>query len=158
MAALEAGKLDLPAALADAVMRVESNYNPLALGAAGEVGLMQVMPPTARMLGHKGTLEELADPETNIRMGVTYLGQAWKLARGDICTAVMKYRAGHSETHFSVLSVRYCVNVRTHLASVGYPVTGVVPEATFGFRADTTHGRRHRHAAGGKAAGDRAQA
>ena len=99
--------------------------------------LMQVMPPTARMLGHQGTLEELADPQTNIRLGVTYLGQAWKLAKGDICTAVMKYRAGHNETRFSVLSVRYCVNVRTHLASVGYPVTGVVPEATFGFRADT---------------------
>ncbi len=138
LAAREAEKYDMPSALADAVMRVESNYNPRAAGAAGEVGLMQVMPPTARMLGHKGTLEELADPETNIRLGVAYLGQAWKLAKGDICTAVMKYRAGHNETRFSVLSVRYCVNVRTHLASVGHPVTGLVPEATFGFKADTT--------------------
>ncbi len=138
LAAREAEKYDMPSALADAVMRVESNYNPRAAGAAGEVGLMQVMPPTARMLGHKGTLEELADPETNIRLGVMYLGQAWRLAKGDICTAVMKYRAGHNETRFSVLSVRYCVNVRTHLASVGHPVTGLVPEATFGFRADTT--------------------
>ncbi|MGL5362232.1 MAG: lytic transglycosylase domain-containing protein [Bosea sp. (in: a-proteobacteria)] len=138
ISAREAEKYDMPAAIADAVMRVESNYNPRAAGAAGEVGLMQVMPPTARMLGHKGTLEELADPETNIRLGVMYLGQAWKLAKGDICTAAMKYRAGHNEKRFSVLSVRYCVNVRTHLASIGYPVTGIVPEATFGFKADTT--------------------
>jgi hypothetical protein len=99
---------------------------------------MQVMPPTARMLGFNGTLEELAEPETNIALGVRYLAEAWRLANGDICTAAMKYRAGHNERRFSMLSVRYCVRVREHLASVGYAVTGVVPEATFGFSADTT--------------------
>ncbi len=50
----------------------------------------------------------------------------------------MKYRAGHGETRFSQLSVRYCINVRQHLASIGYPVTGTVPEPTFGFRNDQT--------------------
>lgn len=134
----EAEARGLPFEMADAVMRVESAYRPDARGAAGEIGLMQVMPPTARLLGFSGTAEELADPATNIRLGVTYLAEAWRLARGDICTAAMKYRAGHRETRFSVLSVRYCVNVRTHLASLGYPVTGMVPEPTFGFRADTT--------------------
>lgn len=128
----------LPPEMADAVMRTESAYRPDARGAAGEIGLMQVMPPTARMLGFKGTATELADPETNIGLGVRYLAEAWRLAKGDICTAAMKYRAGHNEARFSVLSVQYCVRVRTHLASVGYPVTGIVPEATFGFRADTT--------------------
>ncbi len=134
----EAAKRGLPFEMADAVMRVESAYRPEARGAAGEVGLMQVMPPTARMLGFTGTNEELADPETNIALGVRYLAEAWRLADGDICTAAMKYRAGHRETRFSVLSVRYCRNVRTHLASLGYAVTGEVPEPTFGFRSDTT--------------------
>jgi soluble lytic murein transglycosylase-like protein len=133
----EAMARGLPPEMADAVMRVESAYRADARGAAGEIGLMQVMPPTARMLGFSGTLEELAVPETNIALGVRYLAEAWRLARGDICTAAMKYRAGHNETRFSVLSVRYCERVRAHLASVGYPVTGAVPEATFGFRADT---------------------
>ncbi len=119
-------------------MRTESGYRAGARGAAGEIGLMQVMPPTARLLGFTGTLEELADPETNITLGVRYLAEAWRLAKGDICTAAMKYRAGHNETRFSVLSVRYCERVRAHLASVGYEVTGLVPEPTFGFRADTT--------------------
>jgi Transglycosylase SLT domain len=96
------------------------------------------MPPTARMLGHQGNNQDLAIPETNIRLGATYLAGAWKLSKQDICTAVMKYRAGHNETRFSVLSVRYCVRVREHLASLGYPVIGIVPEPTFGFRADTT--------------------
>jgi len=138
IAKAEAEKRGLPSAMADAVMRVESNYNPAARGKDGEYGLMQIMPPTARMLGLQGPVETLADPETNIRLGVRYLADAWRLAKGDICTAAMKYRAGHGESRFSVLSVRYCERVRQHLASVGYPVTGSVPEPTFGFRVDTT--------------------
>jgi soluble lytic murein transglycosylase-like protein len=138
IAAAEAEKRGLPAAMADAVMRVESNYNPGARGKDGEYGLMQVMPPTARMLGLQGAIETLAEPEVNIPLGVRYLAEAWRLAKGDICTTVMKYRAGHGETRFSVLSVRYCERVRQHLASIGYPVTGTVPEPTFGFRNDTT--------------------
>jgi hypothetical protein len=138
IARVEAEKLGLPPAMADAVMRVESAYNPAARGKDGEYGLMQIMPPTARMLGHEGPIENLAEPETNIRLGVKYLAGAWKLANGDICTAAMKYRAGHGERRFSVLSVRYCERVRTHLASIGYPVTGILPEPTFGFKADTT--------------------
>jgi soluble lytic murein transglycosylase-like protein len=134
----EAEKRGLPPAIADAVMRVESNYNPRARGKDGEYGIMQVMPPTARMLGFSGPIETLAEPEINIPLGVRYLADAWRLAKGDICTAAMKYRAGHGETRFSVLSVQYCQRVRQHLASIGYPVTGVVPEATFGFRADAT--------------------
>ena len=138
IATREAKGRDLPPEIADAVMRVESNYNPEARGRDGEYGLMQVMPPTARLLGHKGADADLADPETNIRLGVRYLAEAWRLGKGDLCTALMKYRAGHRETRFSVLSVRYCVAARGHLASLGYPVTGAVPEPTFGFRADVT--------------------
>jgi soluble lytic murein transglycosylase-like protein len=138
IAAAEAEKRGLPPAMADAVMRVESNYNPAARGRDGEYGLMQVMPPTARLLGLEGPIETLAEPEINIRLGVKYLADAWRLGKGDICTAVMKYRAGHGESRFSVLSVQYCQRVRQHLASVGYPVTGSVPEPTFGFRNDTT--------------------
>jgi soluble lytic murein transglycosylase-like protein len=129
----------LPFEMIDAVMRVESNYNPLAAGADGEVGLMQVMPPTAKMLGFSGSKQELGDPETNIRLGARYLAEAWRLADKDICTAVMKYRAGWRETRFSVLSVRYCLRVREHLAGLGYQVTGKVPEPTFGFRRDEFH-------------------
>jgi Transglycosylase SLT domain len=138
IAAAEAEKRGLPAAIADAVMRVESNYNPGARGRDGEYGIMQVMPPTARMLGLQGPIETLAEPEINIPLGVRYLAEAWRLAKGDICTTVMKYRAGHGESRFSVLSVQYCERVRQHLASIGYPVTGSVPEPTFGFRNDTT--------------------
>lgn len=129
---LEAMNAGLPPEIADAVTEVESGYHAETIGAAGEIGLMQVMPATARMLGFTGSAEELATPANNIHYGVTYLAQAWRLAGGDICTATMKYRAGHGETRFSWRSVDYCLRVRAKLAARGYRVTGTVPVATFG--------------------------
>ncbi len=128
----EAARAGLPPEIAEAVMGVESGFNPNAIGGVGEIGLMQILPSTARMLGFSGTLAELAVPETNIHYGVTYLAKAWRLAGGDLCTAAMKYRAGHGETRFSHLSVNYCLAVRSRLAARGFRVTGNVPVATFG--------------------------
>jgi soluble lytic murein transglycosylase-like protein len=128
----EASLAGIPPDFADAIAEVESGYHPRAIGTAGEVGLMQVLPSTARMLGFEGTVEELTNPDANIHYGVTYLAQAWRLAGGDICTAAMKYRAGHGETRFSYLSVEYCVRVRAALTARGFVVTGVVPTPTFG--------------------------
>ena len=128
----EAAQAGLAQAIAEAVMAVESGYNPDAIGTSGEIGLMQLMPSTARLLGFAGSNAELAVPETNIHFGVTYLAQAWRLAGSDLCTAVMKYGAGHGETRFSYLSVNYCLAVRAKLFERGFPVTGSVPVATFG--------------------------
>jgi soluble lytic murein transglycosylase-like protein len=130
--AKEATQQGLAPAIAEAVTAVESGFNPNALGAAGEIGLMQILPSTARLLGFAGSNAELAVPENNIHFGVTYLAQAWRLAGGDLCTAVMKYRAGHGETRFSYLSVDYCLAVRSKLAARGFPITGSVPVPTFG--------------------------
>ncbi|MGL4405201.1 MAG: lytic transglycosylase domain-containing protein, partial [Notoacmeibacter sp.] len=134
LASLYAEKAGLPLIVSHAVMEIESGFNPSVRGADGEVGLMQVMPPTAHMLGFRGTLEELAVPETNIALGVRYLAEAHRLANGDLCTTVMKYRAGHGETRFSALSVAYCRRARDILKRAGEDVSAVViPAATFGF-------------------------
>jgi hypothetical protein len=123
----------IPPEVADAVARVESNYDPTAMGGDGERGIMQVMPPTAAMLGFRGTPLELADPATNIRLGVRYLAGAWRLANGDLCRALMKYRAGHKEERMSTLSVEYCRRAKSHLASLGSPLAlGPLPVAQFG--------------------------
>jgi soluble lytic murein transglycosylase-like protein len=111
--AREAHQRRLPPELADAVTQIESGYDPSARGSAGEIGLMQVMPGTAAMLGFLGTDAELAVPETNIRLGVTYLAEAWRLAGGNLCRALMKYRAGHGEEVMSARSVEYCLKART---------------------------------------------
>jgi hypothetical protein len=107
------------------------------------------------MMGFKGPRQALAEPQTNIAYGTQYLAEAWRLSNQDICTTVMKYRAGHGETRFSVKSVDYCKRVRSHLARIGFPVTGDVPKPTFGFREKggssvSTGGGRVRVSMGGK--------
>jgi soluble lytic murein transglycosylase-like protein len=54
----------VPPEVADAVV-VESAYNPHAVGTVGEIGLMQVRPTTAAMLGHTGAIADLHEPSTN---------------------------------------------------------------------------------------------
>ena len=119
----------LPADVADAVVHVESDYNPATIGGVGEIGLMQIRPETAAMLGFRGSKEDLAKPEINIHYGVIYLSKAWRLANGDLCRALMKYRAGHGEETMTPLSVTYCQRARSHLAALGSPfaVGGTVP-------------------------------
>lgn len=122
----EADRLGLPPAVADAVAGVESSYDPTAVGKVGELGLMQVRPTTAAMLGHKGPATELLKPETNVRYGVAYLAKAWELARGDLCRALMKYRAGHGEERMTPLSIDYCRRARVRLAAIGSPLANAV--------------------------------
>ena len=103
----EARRAGVPSDLVDAVIAIESGYDPTRIGAVGEVGLMQVRLGTALMLGFRGTAEGLADPAVNIHYGATYLGQAWMLTHGDVCRTLMKYRAGHGEEAVSQLSATY---------------------------------------------------
>lgn len=118
----EAEMNGLPPEIAEAVVAVESGYDPAVVGAVGEVGLMQVRPETAAGLGFGGDLAELARPEVNIHYGVIYLSEAWRLAGGDLCRTLMKYRAGHGEEAMSPRSVIYCGRARAYLASVGSPL------------------------------------
>src|SRR3954452_3224210 len=118
----EAEQRGLPSALADAVAQVESRYNPKVVGSRGEVGLMQIRPQTAALLGYKGEVTALFEPETNVRLGVAYLARAWQLAKGDVCRTLMKYRAGWGEERMTPLSVEYCRRARGHLAAIGSPL------------------------------------
>jgi soluble lytic murein transglycosylase-like protein len=106
-----AKEYDVPVALADAVVRVESNYNPNARGSAGEVGLMQIKPATAKMMGYAGSRKGLFDPETNIKYGMKYLAAAHELGGGETCNTILKYNAGHSATRMNPVSRTYCGKV-----------------------------------------------
>jgi hypothetical protein len=108
----------LPADIADAVAFVESRYDSTVVGGVGEIGVMQVRPETAAMLGFRGTLAELATPEINIHYGVKYLSRAWRLAGGDLCRALMKYRAGHGEEVMTARSRIYCNRARNRLVAM----------------------------------------
>lgn len=114
----ETARTNLPADIAEAVVFVESGYNPGTIGAVGEIGLMQVRPETAAMLGFRGHNAELAEPDINIHYGVLYLSRAWRLAGGDLCRALMKYRAGHDEESMTPRSQVYCNRARNRLVSM----------------------------------------
>lgn len=150
LVAAEAERNGIPTALADAVVTVESSYDPAAVGSLDEVGLMQVRPGTAAMLGFEGTARALFAPAVNVRYGVRYLAEAWRLAEGDVCRTLMKYRAGHGETRMSARSVAYCVRAIAHLKEIGSPLGDAkVPQAVAvaqrgGGRADGAMWRRHR--------------
>ena len=125
----EASVRGLPPEVAEAVAHVETGFRPDAVGAVGEIGLMQIRPATAEMLGHDGGALALFDPATNARFAVRYLATAWKLAGGDLCRALMKYRAGHGAEVMSPLSANYCVRAKAYLARLGSPLAdGVAPD------------------------------
>ncbi|WP_369725972.1 lytic transglycosylase domain-containing protein [Bradyrhizobium sp. LLZ17] len=122
----ETAKTNLPADIAEAVVFVESGYNASTIGSVGEIGLMQVRPETAAMLGFRGNNAELAEPEVNIHYGVLYLSRAWHLAGGDLCRALMKYRAGpwrgvHDPAFASLLQPSPQSPCRHELLSSGPP-------------------------------------
>jgi len=102
----------VPFALADAIVRVESRYNPRA-SHAGNYGLMQIRHQTARGMGYTGGAGGLLDAETNARFGMKYLAQAYKLAGGDTCRTIMKYQSGHMAMRMSGANRTYCAKVRT---------------------------------------------
>jgi soluble lytic murein transglycosylase-like protein len=105
----------VPASLAHAIVTIESRYNPRVTGSAGEVGLMQIKPSTARGLGYKGTTKALYDPETNIAWGMRYLAKAYELGDGDTCGTVLRYNAGHYAKRMNPISRRYCARVKAML-------------------------------------------
>jgi hypothetical protein len=117
-----AEQMRVPVDLADAVATVESAYDPHAVGLVDEIGLMQVRPGIARQLGFAGTIQDLFEPETNIRLGMTYLAGAWERSGGTLCQALMKYRAGWEETQMSALSLEFCRRAVVHLTAIGSPL------------------------------------
>ncbi len=107
----------VPVQLAHAVVSVESNFRPDVRGSAGEVGLMQIKPATARMMGYSGSVKGLYDPETNIKYGMKYLAQAHKLGGGSTCGTILKYNAGHGAKRMNKVSAAYCAKVKRILGN-----------------------------------------
>lgn len=108
----------VPVALAVAVVRIESNFNPKLKGGCNCLGLMQIMPSTARSIGYSGPPQGLYDPETNLRFGMKYLGQAHKMAKGDTCRTVLKYQAGHRQEKMTTHAQNYCNKAKGIMAGL----------------------------------------
>ncbi len=79
-----------------AVIKAESMYNPYAVSPAGAVGLMQIMPATARDIARQMKLKSyrLKNPCTSIRMGSHYLKWLKGYFNNDFAEMVAGYNAG----------------------------------------------------------------
>jgi soluble lytic murein transglycosylase-like protein len=76
--------------LVHSVIRVESNYNPQAVSSKGALGLMQLVPSTARRFG----VSDSFNPAENVEGGVRYLKYLLDLYNGDHHLALAAYNAG----------------------------------------------------------------
>ncbi|MBF0545818.1 MAG: lytic transglycosylase domain-containing protein [Candidatus Riflebacteria bacterium] len=72
------------------LVEIESNFDPNAISKKGALGLMQLMPETARDLGIKNPF----NPEENIAGGTKYLLEMLKENSGDLRLALAGYNAG----------------------------------------------------------------
>ena len=81
---------DLEAPLIRAVIRAESQFNPLAVSRAGAMGLMQLMPRVAEELGVANPF----DPRENIMAGARLLRRLLDHHRGNVALTLASYNAG----------------------------------------------------------------
>lgn len=85
---------NIPVTLIHRVIIRESTHRPWARNGP-YYGLMQILPETARTMGHRGPADELLDAETNLIYAGRYLRGAWLVSDGDEETAVNWYARGY---------------------------------------------------------------
>ena len=97
-----AGKIEF--ALALAIARQESQFNPQAISPAGARGLMQLMPGTANRVAKRLKIRYsrprlTSDPDYNVRLGSAHLGELLRKFDGSYAMAIAAYNAGEGRVN-----------------------------------------------------------
>lgn len=87
-----ASRFQVDPQLVHAVIQAESDYDPNAVSRKGAIGLMQLVPATARRFGVANPF----DPGENIKGGVNYLRYLLDLFGGDLSRSLAAYNAGEN--------------------------------------------------------------
>jgi soluble lytic murein transglycosylase-like protein len=124
----------LPLALVDAVIIHESGYRATVRGSRGEVGLMQILPATARGIARTAGLGGVADlsnaqlvqylsePSNNLRVGLAYLSWCHARAKGNLGATIGCYNAGPGNMwrwEKIAITRNYVRKVENHMANAG---------------------------------------
>ncbi len=109
--------------LVKAVMQVESAFNPRARSPKGALGLMQLMPDTARRYG----VEDPFDPAQNVRGGVAYLRHLLDRYDNNEQLALAAYNAGPGAVDKYGHSVPPYKETRNYVAQISRMTTTVRP-------------------------------
>jgi soluble lytic murein transglycosylase-like protein len=126
-----AEKNKLPPVLVHSVIKVESNYNPNAISPKGALGLMQLIPSTARRFG----VSNAFNPVENVEGGAKYLRYLLDLYKGDYRLALAAYNAGegavakHGGVPPYAETVNYLQQVRNRLVEAQQQKKKVEPKA-----------------------------
>ncbi len=121
----------VPVALVDAIVERESNWQPCTVSPKGAVGLMQLMPLTARRLGVRNP----CNLEQNISGGVRYLAWLMRQFHNDLRLVAAVYYAGEGVISRRTLAYRnpdvvaYVARIRTtYLREAGIKPTNTSSE------------------------------
>lgn len=88
----------LPPNLVLALIQVESAFKADAMSSAGAVGLMQIMPFWVEELGLP--IDDLTEPNRNLRYGCTILAHYLAVERGDFTRALARYNGSLGQTWY----------------------------------------------------------
>ena len=139
-----AAQYSLRPQLIHSVIKVESNYNPRAISPKGALGLMQLVPQTARRFG----VSDVFDPVENIQGGAAYLKYLLDLYNNDLKLALAAYNAGegavakYGDVPPYAETRNYLVQVKRHLEEANKAEEAVARQKQQEIRAQRPDGPR----------------
>lgn len=116
-----ANRFNLDPRILAAIITVETEWNPMAVGLHGEKGLMQILPSTGAFLAREAGMTEydLADSATNLALGARYIASLLN-DYGDLQTALAVYNGGPGAADSAATNLYARKVLRHYRSRAGY--------------------------------------